>query len=59
MNKTKVFLLYPCGKKFEIRVPINILDNDGNKIVVLPGEKEYFIYATKKFQINKKYVFNY
>jgi hypothetical protein len=52
VSKTKVFLLYPCGKLFEIRVPINTLDDDGNKIVVLPGEKDYFKHATKKFQIN-------
>ncbi len=48
----KCYILYPCGKKFEIRIPIISLDDSGNKITILPGEKDYIIYAKKKFQIN-------
>lgn len=52
VNKKRVFILYPCGKKFEIRVPINTLDSNGKKIAILPGQDSYFIYAKEKFQIN-------
>lgn len=47
----KVFLKYPCGKLFELRIPISI--NMDNKVIsVLPGEDSYFINAKKKFEIN-------
>lgn len=48
----KVYLQYPCGKKFEIRVPIVITDKDGKQELIMPGTKEYFYYAKNKFQIN-------
>lgn len=48
----KTFLVYPCGKLFEIRVPIAVKDNDGKSFSVLPGADNYFEYAKKKFEIN-------
>lgn len=48
----RCFLKYPCGKLFEIKVPIRV-DNIGeNEYYVLPGTDEYFYQATKKFSIN-------
>ena len=48
----KTFLIYPCGKKFEIRIPIVSTDTDGKQSSVLPGAENYFIHAKKKFEIN-------
>lgn len=48
----KIFLQYPCGKKFELRMPINILDGNGKVIIILPSSKDYFEHAKNKFQIN-------
>lgn len=47
----RCFLIYPCGKKFEIRIPI-IGNVDGKPVSILPGEENYFQYARQKFQIN-------
>lgn len=52
MNNKKVFILYPCGKKFEIRVPITVVNDDGSTIVAMPGSENYLFHAQKKFQIN-------
>ncbi len=46
------YIKYPCGKKFEIRVPITILDINGKSITILPGDAQYFHHAKNKFQIN-------
>lgn len=48
----KTFLLYPCGKKFEIRVPIAAQGDDGKPCSVLPGAPNYFQHAKEKFEIN-------
>lgn len=48
----KTFLIYPCGKKFEIRVPIAAKSNDGKPCSILPGADDYFEHAKKKFEIN-------
>lgn len=47
----KCFLIYPCGKKFEIRIPI-IINIDGKPTSILPGTDNYFKYAKNKFEIN-------
>lgn len=46
----KCFLVYPCGKKFELRVPIATVINGDPKIII-PGSNEYFEHAKQKFQI--------
>ncbi len=48
----KVYLKYPCGKLFEIRVPIAIIDEHGKQSTVLPGTDNYFKHAQQKFEIN-------
>lgn len=48
----KVYLKYPCGKIFEIKVPIYIKDDNGAGNSILPGEDKYFEYAKKRFEIN-------
>lgn len=48
----KTYLIYPCGKKFEIRIPITALGADGKSFAILPGADNYFEYAKKKFEIN-------
>lgn len=48
----KTFLIYPCGKKFEIRVPIATKSSDGKPCSVLPGADNYFECAKSKFEIN-------
>lgn len=48
----KIFLKYPCGKLFEIKIPISVVDENGKQISVLPGAEDYFKYAQIKFQIN-------
>lgn len=48
----KTYIIYPCGKKFEIRVPIIAIDDDGKPYSILPGADNYFEYAKLKFQIN-------
>lgn len=48
----KTFLVYPCGKKFEIRVPIAVKSSDGKPRSVLPGSDNYFEHAKNKFEIN-------
>jgi len=48
----KTYLIYPCGKKFEIRIPILVLDANGKSCSVLPGADNYFEHAKKKFEIN-------
>jgi hypothetical protein len=51
MIKKGCFLLYPCGKLFEIRIPITILEND-IQLTILPTDDNYFQYAKNKFEIN-------
>ena len=48
----RVYLKYPCGKVFELRVPISLIDDDGYVTSILPGEYNYFESAKKKFEIN-------
>lgn len=48
----RVYLKYPCGKKFEIRVPITVIRADGTTCSVLPGADTYFNCAKQKFEIN-------
>ena len=49
----RVFLKYPCGKKFELKMPIIDIDEHGKVLSILPGSDKYFESAKKKFQINK------
>jgi len=48
----RCFLIYPCGKKFEIRIPITANGSDGKLYSVFPGSENYFECAKKKFEIN-------
>lgn len=48
----KTYLKYPCGKLFEIRVPIMYNDGYGKLVSILPGNDNYFDYAKEKFEIN-------
>jgi hypothetical protein len=50
-NKKKCFLQYPCGKMFELRIPI-IISIDEKYISILPDDDNYFTHAKYKFQIN-------
>lgn len=47
----KVCIKYPCGKLFELRIPI-VITEDKKTIHILPGSEKYFEYAKQKFQIN-------
>jgi hypothetical protein len=48
----KIFLIYPCGKKFELRVPIPMAGDDGRVTSILPGADNYFEAAKKRFELN-------
>lgn len=48
----KTFLIYPCGKKIEIRIPITANDESGKLYSILPGDNNYFKHAKIKFEIN-------
>lgn len=45
----KVFLIYPCGKKIELKVPISIVLN-GEIKTVLPTSPSFFLEAKKRYQ---------
>lgn len=47
-----VFLLYPCGKKIRVKVPIVVIDENGKAVSILPSDPNYFLHAKSKFQIN-------
>ena len=48
----RVFLQYPCGKRWELRVPITITELDGKIFTILPTDKDYIQHARKRFEIN-------
>lgn len=47
----KCFLQYPCGKRFELKFPILILDDNNVTTHILPGSEEYVKQAKQKFQM--------
>jgi hypothetical protein len=48
----QVFLVYPCGKRFRLMVPITIY-KDGKAEYVYPGSNGYLAEAIRKYQIGK------
>lgn len=48
----RCFLKYPCGKLWQLSIPIYIIGSDGNRLAILPGSDRYFECAKKKFEIN-------
>lgn len=49
----RYYIQYPCGKLFELRAPIYIVDANGKMTSVSPRDNNFLIEAKKKFENGK------